>query len=64
MAKYTVSFKVNTEFHYQLKGDGAKRFSDAEVLEIELKDLISTAVLPALDLNLVPLTFEVKKARG
>jgi hypothetical protein len=64
MAKYTVSFKVETEFHYQLKGDGAKRFSDAEVLEIELKDLIQTSVLPALDLNLVPLTFTVKKARN
>lgn len=64
MAKYTVSFKVETEFHYRLKGDGAKRFSDAEVLEIELKDLIQTSVLPALDLNLVPLTFTVKKARN
>jgi hypothetical protein len=63
MAKYTVTFKVETDFHYQLKGDGAKRFSDAEVLEIELNDLIKTIVLPALDLTLIPLTFEVKKAR-
>jgi hypothetical protein len=62
MAKYTVSFKVDTEFHYQLIG--SKNLSDAEVLEIELKDLIQTAVLPALDLNLVPLTFTVKKARN
>jgi hypothetical protein len=64
MAKFTVTFKVNTDFHYQLKGDGSKRFSDAEVLEIELKDLIKTSVLPALDLELVPLTFTVKKARN
>jgi hypothetical protein len=59
MAKYTVTFKVETDFHYQLS-----HLSDAEVLEIELKDLIKTAVLPALDLNLIPLTFTVKKARG
>jgi hypothetical protein len=63
MAKFTVTFKVETPFHYQLKGDGAKRFSDAEVLEIELKDIIKTVVLPTFDLELVPLSFEVKKAR-
>jgi hypothetical protein len=62
MAKYTVSFKVDSEFHYQLNGN--KNLSDAEVLEIELKDLIQTSVLPALDLQLVPLTFTVKKARN
>lgn len=59
MAKYTVTFKVETDFNYRLS-----HLSDAEVLEIELKDLIKTAVLPALDLNLIPLTFTVKKARG
>jgi hypothetical protein len=62
MAKYTVSFKVDSEFHYQANGN--RNLSDAEVLEIELKDLIQTAVLPALDLQLVPLTFTVKKARN
>ena len=62
MAKYTVSFKVDTEFHYHSNSN--RNLSDAEVLEIEIKDLIQTAVLPALDLNLVPLTFTVKKARN
>jgi hypothetical protein len=62
MAKYTVSFKVDTEFHYQSNSN--RNLSDAEVLEIEIKDLIQTAVLPALDLQLVPLTFTVKKARN
>lgn len=62
MAKYTVSFKVDTEFHY--RSNSNRNLSDAEVLEIEIKDLIQTSVLPALDLNLVPLTFTVKKARG
>jgi hypothetical protein len=61
MAKYTVTFKVETEFHYHLLGN--RNLSDAEVLEIDLKDLISVSVLPALDLQLVPLSFEVKKAR-
>ena len=62
MAKYTVSFKIDTEFHYQSNSN--RNLSDAEVLEIEIKDLIQTAVLPALDLQLVPLTFTVKKARN
>jgi hypothetical protein len=62
MAKYTVTFKVETEFHYQLLK--ARNLSDAEVLEIELSDLIKTVVLPTFDLTLVPLTFTVKKARG
>jgi hypothetical protein len=63
MAKYTVTFKIETDFHYQLRSDKAKRLSDAEVLEIELKDIIKTVVLPTFDLELVPLSFEVKKAR-
>ena len=63
MAKYTVTFKIETDFHYQLRSDKAKRLSDAEVLEIELKDIIKTVVLPTFDLTLIPLTFEVKKAR-
>lgn len=59
MPKYTVKFKVDTEFRYR-----GKMFSETEVLEMELKDLIKVAVLPTLDLELVPLTFEVKKARN
>jgi hypothetical protein len=35
----------------------------AEEVEIYLKDLLQKAVLPALNLDLVPLSLEVKKAR-
>jgi hypothetical protein len=35
----------------------------AEEVEIYLKDLLQKAVLPALNLELVPLSLEVKKAR-
>jgi len=47
MTKYTVSFMVEG---YELD-------------EIGLEDLIKVAVLPTLNLELVPVTFEVKKAR-
>ena len=55
MKKYTVTFKVTaSEFN-----------SDSlEDLEYYLKDLLNKAVFPALNLELVPLSFEVKKARG
>jgi hypothetical protein len=35
----------------------------AEEVEIYFKDLLQKAVLPALNLDLVPLSLEVKKAR-
>ena len=35
----------------------------AEDVEYSLKDLLQKAVLPALSLELVPLSLEVKKAR-
>jgi hypothetical protein len=37
-----------------------------EVINFEyfLKDLLNVSVLPAVSAELVPLTFEVKKARG
>jgi hypothetical protein len=35
----------------------------AEEVEIYFKDLLKKAVLPALNLELVPLSLEVKKAR-
>jgi hypothetical protein len=57
--KYTVKFKVETDYRYT-----SKNLSDAETLEISLKDLIQVAVLPTLDLELIPLTFEVKKGRN
>jgi hypothetical protein len=47
MTKHSISFQVEG---YELN-------------EFALMDLIRTAVLPALSLELVPVTFEVKKAR-
>jgi hypothetical protein len=40
--------------------------SETEVTNFEyfLQDLLNTSVLPALSAELVPLTLEVKKARG
>ncbi len=52
---YTVTFKVEAD---------PSNFRNTEMLEFEIKDLVQIAVLPTLDLNLVPLTFTVKKARG
>ena len=37
--------------------------SNAEDVEYYFKDLLDKAVLPALNLSLVPLSLEVKKAR-
>ena len=55
MKKYTVTFKVTaSEFNSDNLAD----------YEFYLKDLLNKAVLPALNLELVPLTFEVKKARN
>jgi hypothetical protein len=53
--KYTVTFKViASEYNRDSIND----------YEFYLKDLLNKAVLPALNLELVPLTFEVKKARN
>lgn len=49
--KHTISFKV--EDYEGLAFD-----------EYALKDLIKNIVLPTLNLELVPLTFEAKKSRG
>jgi len=51
MKKYTVTFQVEQEW---ILTNGQA---------IGLEDLIKSTVLPALNLELVPLTFEVKKAR-
>lgn len=59
MAKYTVSFKVNCD-DYLIANE--KDFFNG--LELDIKDLIQVAVLPTLNLELVPLTFEVKRARN
>lgn len=51
MAKYTVKFQVECD---------PALFAG---LERDIEDLLKVAVLPTLSLELVPLTFEVKKAR-
>ena len=51
MAKYTVRFQIECE-------EGL--FNG---LERDILDLLKVAVLPTLNLELVPLTFEVKKTR-
>lgn len=57
MTRFTITFKVDLDSNYALG-------EDKERLEVDLKDLIKVAVLPTLNLDLVPLTFEVKRARG
>ena len=52
MKKYTVTFQIESE----------DVITNGQAIGIE--DLLVTAVLPALNLELVPLTLEVKKARG
>jgi hypothetical protein len=52
--KYSISFQVSeSDFIH----------TTAEDLEYYLKDLLTKSVLPALNIDLVPLSFEVKKAR-
>ena len=58
MAKYTVRFQVTCDDY--LIADEKEFFQG---LEYEIKDLIKVAVLPTLSLELVPLSFEVKRAR-
>lgn len=52
--KYSVTFRVQTPINGK---------NTAEALEVYLKDLLTSSVLPALNLELIPLTLEVKKAR-
>jgi hypothetical protein len=53
--KYTITLKVS-EANYV--------HTTPENLEYYLNDLLVSSVLPALDLNLVPLTLTVKRARN
>lgn len=53
MKKYTVRFKVISDTN-----------SNVNDVEYYLKDLMNTSILPALNLELVPLTFEVKVSRN
>ena len=55
MKTYTVTFKVQHSLDRDIITNGQA---------IGLEDLIKTAVLPSLNLELVPVTFEVKRARG
>jgi len=54
MKKYTVTFQIEDLQERNIVTNGQA---------IGLEDLIKSTVLPALNLELVPLTFEVKKAR-
>jgi len=54
MKKYTVTFKVS---------DIAGQYGDNLTLEVYLKDLLVNCTLPALGLEIVPLTIEVKNTR-
>ena len=56
MPKFTVTFQVES-------ADRQDIALALRVLENELKDSLNVAVLPVLDLELVPLSFTVKKAR-
>jgi hypothetical protein len=53
--KYTVTFQVTAS---EYNSDSLEDY------EYYLKDLLNKAVFPALNLELVPLTFTVKKARN
>jgi hypothetical protein len=55
MKTYTVTFKVEHSLDRDILTNGQA---------IGLEDLIKTAVLPSLNLSLVPLTFTVKNARN
>ena len=54
MAKYTVKFQVRDD--YEVHGT-------AERLEAQLADLLRSAVFPALNLDEVALSLDVKKGR-
>lgn len=54
MAKYTIQFKVN---------DLTTIMDDSVDLENYFQDLLETTILPALGMELLPLTLEVKKSR-
>jgi len=53
MKKYTVTFQITMEEPTAI-----------QMIEWDLKDLITTAVLPTIGAELAPLTFTVKKARN
>lgn len=56
--KYTVKFQIETDSRFV-----NRNLNETEILEMEIKDLLQVAVLPTLNLELVPLTFEVKRSR-
>jgi len=56
MPKFTVTFQVES-------ADRQDIALALRVLENELKDSLNVAVLPVLDLELVPLSFTIRKSR-
>lgn len=55
MKKYTVTFQIEKEDH---------EAAAPAMVEWELKDLLTSSVLPAINAQLVPLTFTVKRGRN
>ena len=53
MKTYSITLRVKTS-------DTAS----IETIEFHLQDLLESSILPALNLELIPLTLTVKKARG
>lgn len=53
----------NYKVTFKIKDISTNIADDSVDLEIYLKDLLVNSVLPALGMELVPLTLEVKKAR-
>jgi hypothetical protein len=54
--------KVTVRFQLELNPYGGEE-ATLQGVEAGLEDLLKRAVLPALNVELVPLSFEVKKAR-
>ena len=55
MKKYTVTFQIEKEDHEAVA---------PVMVEWELKDLLTSSILPAINAQLVPLSFTVKNARN
>lgn len=56
------SEKVTVRFQLELNPYGGEE-ATLQGVEVYLLDLLKKAVLPALNVELVPLSYEVKKAR-
>lgn len=54
---------VKATIHFQVELDPTQ-YPDTLSLEVALLDLLKKAIFPTLNVELVPLSFEVKKARA